>query len=97
MTGAVLCDSTYDGNGYAKLYIDENSSWIVTGNSSLTALYCAGSIKDTDGKTVSIVKAVEYCSEKGIMQGKENSSFAPKDNATRAETAAVLQSFMENN
>ena len=97
LTGAVLCDSTYDGNGYAKLYIDENSSWIVTGNSSLTALYCAGSIKDTDGKTVSIVKAVEYCSEKGIMQGKENSSFAPKDNATRAETAAVLQSFMENN
>lgn len=43
------------------------------------------------------VKAVEYCSEKGIMQGKANSSFAPKDNATRAETAAVLQRFMENN
>ena len=103
LTGAVLCDSTYNGNGYAKLYIDENSSWIVTGNSSLTALYCAGSIKDTlhysdlDEISDYAVKAVEYCSEKGIMQGKENSSFAPKDNATRAETAAVLQSFMENN
>lgn len=57
LTGAVLCDSSYDGNGYAKLYIDENSSWIVTGDSTLTALYCAGSIKDADGKTVFIVKS----------------------------------------
>ncbi len=57
LTGAVLCDSTYDGSGYAKLYIDESSSWIVTGNSTLSSLCAAGSIKDTDGKTVSVIKS----------------------------------------
>lgn len=57
LTGAVLCDSTYDGSGYTKLYIDESSSWIVTGNSALSSLCAAGSIKDTDGKTVSVIKS----------------------------------------
>lgn len=42
-------------------------------------------------------EAVEYCKEFGIMQGKDNNSFAPKDNATRAEAAAILQRFTENN
>jgi len=31
------------------------------------------------------------------MQGKDNNIFAPKDNAARAEIAAVLQRFIENN
>ena len=39
--------------------------------------------------------AVRYCREKGIMQGRENNTFAPKDHATRAEIAAVLQRFFE--
>ncbi len=36
-----------------------------------------------------------YCKLKGIMQGKDNKNFAPQDNATRAETAAILQKFIE--
>lgn len=39
--------------------------------------------------------AVRYCREKGIMQGRENHFFAPKEHATRAEIAAVLQRFFE--
>jgi hypothetical protein len=58
LTGAVLDDETYagsGGDGYAKLYIDQNSTWIVTGNSILTTLECAGTIMDEDGNTVSVV------------------------------------------
>lgn len=52
------------GNGYANLYISESSVWTVTGDSTLTNLYCAGQIVDEDGKTVSIVDANgEYLSE----------------------------------
>ncbi len=35
-------------------------------------------------------EAVEYCRENGLMSGKGNSRFAPNDNMTRAELAAVL-------
>ncbi len=42
-------------------------------------------------------EAVMYCKLKDIMQGKDNNNFAPQDNATRAETAAILQRFIEVN
>lgn len=42
------------------------------------------------------VDGVMYCKLKGIMQGKENNNFAPKDNATRAEIATILQRYIEN-
>lgn len=38
-------------------------------------------------------EGIMYCTMKGIMKGKDNNSFAPKDNATRAEIAAILQRF----
>lgn len=40
-------------------------------------------------------EAVMYCKLKGIIQGRENNKFAPKENATRAEAAAILQRFLE--
>lgn len=43
------------------------------------------------------VDGVMYCTMKNIMQGKENNMFAPKDNATRAEIAAILNRFIESN
>ncbi len=43
------------GNGSANLFIDSKSTWIVTGNSTLTKLSCSGKIVDSTGKTVSIV------------------------------------------
>ncbi len=41
-------------------------------------------------------ESVMYCKLKGIMQGKDNNMFAPQDNTTRAESAAILQRFLEN-
>jgi len=57
LTGAVVNDETNagnGGNGYAALHIDESSTWIVTGDSTLTNLHCAGTIVDADGNTVTI-------------------------------------------
>ena len=58
LTGAVTEDTTYsggEGSGYCNLYIDETSTWIVTGDSALTSLSCSGTIQDADGNIVSIV------------------------------------------
>ncbi len=41
-------------------------------------------------------EGVMYCTLKGIMHGKDAARFAPKDAATRAEIAAILQRFIEN-
>lgn len=42
------------------------------------------------------LEAVMYCTKDGIMQGREGKCFAPADNATRAETAAILHRFIES-
>ncbi len=42
------------GEGTATLTVRADSSWIVTGDSVLTTLYNAGSIKDTEGNQVTI-------------------------------------------
>ncbi len=58
LRGAIYDDETYAGNGgsgYANVYIDGSSEWIVTGDSTVTNLYNAGSVIDPDGKTVPIV------------------------------------------
>ena len=58
LTGAVLNDESQagdGGDGYADVYIDETSTWIVTGDSALSALYCAGTIEDEEGNAVTIV------------------------------------------
>lgn len=58
LTGAVRQDESCAGNGgdgYASLYIDSDSRWVVTGDSTLTDLQCAGTIVDEAGNTVSIV------------------------------------------
>ena len=57
LTGAVLQDESCagdGGDGYANLYIEEGSTWVVTGDSVLTSLQCAGTVVDADGNTVSI-------------------------------------------
>ncbi|MGB4660987.1 MAG: hypothetical protein WBI07_17585 [Mobilitalea sp.] len=58
LTGAFVNDETYAGNGgdgYASLYIDSDSKWVVTGDSTVSNLYSEGTIVDESGKTVSIV------------------------------------------
>jgi len=57
LTGAILQDETWagsGGDGFAELYIGEDSTWVVTGDSTLTSLCNAGIIKDEDGKTVTV-------------------------------------------
>ena len=56
--GAVIQDESYAGEGgmgHANVYIDSGSGWIVERDSTVTGLYTAGTIVDTNGKTVSIV------------------------------------------
>lgn len=58
LTGAITDDETYAGNGgdgYCNVYIEKGSTWTVTVDSTLTSLYCAGTITDASGKTVTIV------------------------------------------
>ena len=58
LTGAVVQDESCageGGDGYASLYLDADSRWGVTGDSTLTNLQCAGTIVDEEGNTVSIV------------------------------------------
>ena len=56
-TGSVQDDEssvTTTGDGICNLTIDEGSTWIVTGDSTLTSLSNAGTIKDADGNTVTV-------------------------------------------
>ncbi len=57
LTGAFVNDESWagdGGDGYANLYVSDDSTWVVTGDSELTNLYNAGSIVDEKGKTVTI-------------------------------------------
>lgn len=57
LKGAVVQDESCAGNGgsgYSSIYIDKDSTWTVTGDSTVTNLYNAGTIQDADGKSVTI-------------------------------------------
>ncbi len=53
----------------------------------------------TDSKKISeyAVSAMNWAVGKGLMKGKSTTTINPKDNATRAEIAAILQRFIESN
>ena len=58
LEGAFVNDESYAGNGgdgYCNVVIDKDSTWTVTGDSTITSLSNEGTITDADGKTVSIV------------------------------------------
>ena len=55
LSGAVYAGEDAVGGGYCSLYIDESSRWIVTADSTLTNLNCAGEIVDEHGRSVSII------------------------------------------
>ena len=59
-TGAVIDDESCAGNGgdgSCALNIDAGSKWIVTGDSTVTALHCEGEIVDAQGRSVSVIDA----------------------------------------
>ena len=58
LKGAVIDDESCageGGNGSCRVVIDESSVWVVSGDSVVTALECAGQILDEAGRSVSIV------------------------------------------
>lgn len=57
------------GNGYASLTIDSSSKWIVTGDSTISKLICSGTIQDTDGNPVTVMKT------DGTIISKGNSKY----------------------
>lgn len=57
LTGAVVDDETYageGGDGYCNVYVSSDSTWTVTGDSTVSALENEGTIVDSEGKTVTI-------------------------------------------
>ena len=58
LTGAIIDDETWageGGDGSCTVNISEDSTWIVTGDSTVTTLNAEGTIVDADGNAVSIV------------------------------------------
>ena len=58
LTGAILQDDSCAGSakgGHADVTVGEGARWIVTENSTLSALHCAGSVVDANGRQVTIV------------------------------------------
>lgn len=57
MEGAFVQDESYageGGDGYANVWVSGDSTWTVTGDSTLSALHNAGTIVDGSGNTVSL-------------------------------------------
>ncbi len=57
LTGAFLDDESCagdGGDGKCNVVIDKKSTWVVTADSTVTSLSCAGKIVDADGKTVTV-------------------------------------------
>lgn len=57
LTGAVVDDETYageGGDGYCNVYVSSDSTWTVTGDSTVSSLENEGTIVDSEEKTVTI-------------------------------------------
>ena len=57
LTGAVVDDESYageGGEGYCNVYVSADSTWTVTGDSTVSSLENEGTIVDGNGKTVTI-------------------------------------------
>lgn len=57
LTGVIIDDESFAGNGgdgYCNVYVNDDSTWTVTGDSTVSTLSNAGTIVDDSGKTVTI-------------------------------------------
>jgi len=89
LTGAVIDDESCagsGGSGYANLYIDSSSTWIVTADSELTNLYNAGTITDADGKTVT----VKDTSGNILIQGDSSITVTVSSYSESADTSGMV-------
>ena len=90
LTGAFVQDETYvqnGGDGYSNVYINDDSTWVVTGDSVVSNLYCAGTIVDEDGNTVSIIGSdgTEY------QTGDSDITITVDSYATEADVSMAVQ------
>ena len=80
-------------DGYAKVYIDADSAWIVTGDSVVTELYCAGTIQDPEGNPVTI----QDLNGNVLVQGVSPYAITCESyaEAARTEGAIAIRSYDE--
>lgn len=88
LKGAVVQDESCAGNGgsgYSSMYIDKDSTWTVTGDSTVTNLYNAGTIQDADGKTVTIKNS----SGKVYVKGSSSYTITVENYSTTADMSGA--------
>lgn len=97
LTGAVAQDDTYaegGSGGYCNLYIDKNSTWVVTGDSILTSLDSAGKIVDADGNTVTVKGSDGTVYVKGTSQYTVTAdSYSDKGDVSGASTTSSWSDY----
>ena len=99
LKGAVVKDDSNAGdsksdNSACNVYIDSDSTWTVTGDSEITSLCNAGTIKDADGKTVTIKGTDGKVYEKGT--GKYTITverYSTKDKTSGADKIASWSDY----
>jgi hypothetical protein len=97
LTGSFVDDETWagsGGDGYCNVYVSGDSKWIVTGDSTVDALYAAGIVQDELGKTVSIVgtDGTVYVSGDSALTITV-SSYSTEDRSADALTAPVYSDY----
>ncbi len=91
LKGAVTDDESNAGNGgsgYCNFYIAKGCTWTVTGDSTLTKLYNAGTIVDTDGKTVTI----KGTDGKVYVKGDSDYTITVSSYSTKADMSGMTES-----
>ena len=96
LTGTVRDDESNagnDGDGYANLYISADSKWIMTGDSTLSALACEGTVVDDQGRAV----IIKDNNGNVLVQGTSEYTVTVEDYSTTvdAANASVSVTFSE--
>ncbi len=97
LKGMFVDDETYageGGDGYCNVYISKDSTWTVTGDSTIDALYNAGTITDEDGKTVTIKGEDGTIYVKGTSEYTVTvSSYSTKDQSSKAQQVSSQSDY----
>ena len=91
LTGAVVQDDSCangGSGGYCNVYIDKNSKWVVTGDSTVTSLDCAGTIVDENGNTVTIKGSDGTV----YVQGTSSYTITLNSYSTKGDVSGALES-----
>ena len=88
LTGAVIDDESCageGGDGSCALVIDATSTWVVTGDSAVTSLSCAGAITDAEGNAVTIAGSDGTV----YVEGTSQYTVTVESFSTEADTSAM--------